>query len=72
MFLLYLINSLFKPIYKDFVRNSVFFSNLYVEFHAMPVQLVANVNIIIDAELVATNESFRSALYDLNQSYLQF
>jgi hypothetical protein len=72
MLLLYLINTLFESIDKDLVRNGVVFSDLYVQFHAMPVKLVANVNIIIDSKLVAANESFRGALYDLNQFYFQF
>lgn len=72
MLLLYLVNTLFQPIDKDFVSNGVVFSNLYVQFHAMPVQLVTDMNIIIDSKLVAANESFCIALYDLNQFYFQF
>lgn len=66
MLLFDLIDSLFQSIYKNIIRNRVIFSNLYAKLHTMSVELIADVNIIIDAELVTSNQSLNASLNNLD------
>lgn len=53
MFLDNLINSLFDSIDKYFIVYSMILSDLNVEFYTMPIEPVTDMNVVIDAKLIA-------------------